>query len=65
MTIANFEKWLEILDMDIEIKIKDSDESELPCGKEFKFTSQDGYNVDWAKGYEYIKEELEEEEENE
>lgn len=65
MTIANFEKWLEILDMEIEIKIKDSDESELPCGKEFKFTSQDGYNVDWAKGYEYIKEELEEEEENE
>ena len=61
MTIANFEKWLEILDMEIEIKIKDSDDSDLPCGKEFKFTTQDGYNVDWAEGYDYIKEEMEEE----
>ena len=61
MTIANFEKWLEILDMEIEIKIRDSDESDLPCGKEFKFTTQDGYSVDWVEGYDYIKEELEDE----
>ena len=57
MTIANLQKWLELLDMDIEVIIKDSDESELPCGKRFKYTSQDGYDVKWEEGYEDLMEE--------
>lgn len=65
MTIANLLKWCEILDMDIEVKFKDSDNSELPCGKEFIYTTQNGYNVNWADGYEYLKDEVEGDEDNE
>lgn len=63
MTIANLQKWLELLDMDIEVTIKDSEESELPCGKKFKYTSQNGYDVKWDEGYEDMEEEIEEESE--
>jgi hypothetical protein len=44
--------------INVQYKIsKDSDESELPCGKRFKYTSQDGYDVKWEEGYEDLMEE--------
>ena len=61
LTVNNLIKWLEILDMDIEVTFKDSENSELPCGKIFKYTTGDGYNITTAEGFEY----LDEEEENE
>ena len=61
LTVNNLIKWLEILDMDIEVTFKDSENSELPCGKIFKYTTEDGYNITTAEGFEY----LDEEEENE
>ena len=57
LTVNNLIKWLEILDMDIEVTFKDSENSELPCGKIFKYTSEEGYNVSTAEGYEYLDEE--------
>lgn len=61
LTVNNLLKWMEILDMDIEVIFRDSENSELPCGKEFKYTSQDGYSTNWVEGYEH----LEEDDENE
>jgi len=41
--------------MDIEITFKDSEESEYPCCKEFKYNSKDGYSVKWAEGCEDLE----------
>lgn len=57
LTIANMLKWMELLDMDIEVIFRDSEESELPTGKEFRYSSRNGYDTEWAEGYEYLKEE--------
>lgn len=57
LTVNNLLKWMELLDMDIEVKFKDSEDSEFPCGKEFKFSSQEGYSTNWAEGYEYMNDE--------
>lgn len=67
LTIANMLKWMELLDMDIEVIFRDSEESELPTGKEFRYSSRNGYNTEWAEGYEYLKEEgdVQDEEDNE
>lgn len=68
MTLNNFQKWAELLDMDVEVIIKDTEDSELPCGKIFKYDSQDGYKVEWNEEYDYLREEEEgeqNEEENE
>ena len=46
--------------MDIEVIFKDSEDSDLPCGKEFRYNSQDGYKVNWVEGYEYLEDEEEE-----
>ena len=51
--------------MDIEVIIKDSDESELPCGKRFRYTTQDGYDVKWEEGYEDMEGDIEEDESDE
>ena len=56
MTVNNLIKWLELLDMDIEVILKDNEESDLPCGKIFKYDTENGYSVDWNKDYEYLKE---------
>lgn len=57
LTVNNLIKWLEILDMDIEVTFRDSENSELPCGKIFKYTTEDGYSVSTAEGFEYLDEE--------
>lgn len=58
LTVNNLLKWMELLDMDIEVIFRDSDESEMPCGKEFRYSSQDGYSTKWADGYSYMNEEM-------
>jgi hypothetical protein len=59
-------KWMELLDMDIEVIFKDSEESDLPSGKIFKYSSTDGYNVQWQEGFEeYEEDEMEGDEEDE
>ena len=58
LTVNNLLKWMELLDMDIEVIFRDSDESEMPCGKEFRYSSQDGYSTKWAEGYSYMDEEM-------
>ena len=60
LTVNNLLKWMELLDMDIEVIFKDSEDSEMPCGKEFRYSSQDGYSSKWAEGYEYMENEGEE-----
>ena len=55
LTVNNMQRWLELLDMDIEITFKDSEESEYPCCKEFKYNSKDGYSVKWAEGCEDLE----------
>ena len=57
LTIGNLCRWMELLDMDIEVVFKDSEDSELPCGKLFKYSSENGYTTEWAEGYEYLKDE--------
>ena len=42
--------------MDIEVIFKDSEESDLPSGKIFKYSSTDGYNVQWQEGFEEYEE---------
>ena len=60
LTVNNLLRWMELLDMDIEVIFRDSEDSDLPCGKEFKYSSKDGtYNVEWAEGYEDLRRELE------
>lgn len=58
LTVNNLLKWMELLDMDIEVIFKDSEESEMPCGKEFRYTSQDGYSTKWAEGFEHMENEI-------
>ena len=53
LTTTNLFKWLSVLNMDIEISFKDSDESEDPCGKIFKYSSKDGFNIDWNEDFEH------------
>jgi hypothetical protein len=66
LTLSNMIKWMELLDMDIEVIFKDSEESDLPSGKIFKYSSTDGYNVQWQDGFEEFEdEELEGDEEDE
>ena len=66
LTLSNMIKWMELLDMDIEVIFKDSEESDLPSGKIFKYSSTDGYNVQWQEGFEeYEEDEMEEDEEDE
>ena len=66
LTLSNMIKWMELLDMDIEVSFKDSEESDLPSGKIFKYSSTDGYNVQWQEGFEEFEdEELEGDEEDE
>ena len=55
LTTSNLFKWLSVLNMDIEITFKDSDYSEDPCGKIFKYSSKDGFNVEWNEDFEYIE----------
>lgn len=57
LTTSNLFKWLSVLNMDIEILLKDSECSEDPCGKIFKYSSKDGFNVEWNDDYEYIEQE--------
>ena len=52
LTLSNMIKWMELLDMDIEVTFKDSEESELPTGKIFKYNSTNGYDVQWQEGFE-------------
>lgn len=52
LTVNNLIKWLELLEMDIEVTFKDSEDSELPCGKVFTFNSEKGYQVDTVPGFE-------------
>ena len=52
LTLSNMIKWMELLDMDIEVTFKDSEESELPSGKIFKYSSTNGYDVQWQEGFE-------------
>ena len=54
LTTSNLFKWLSVLGMDIEITCKDAEESEEPCGKIFKYSTKDGFNIDWNSDYEYI-----------
>ena len=66
LTLSNMIKWMELLDMDIEVIFKDSEESDLPSGKIFKYSSTDGYNVQWQEGFEeYEDDEMEGDEEDE
>ena len=66
LTLSNMIKWMELLDMDIEVIFKDSEESDLPSGKIFKYSSTDGYNVQWQEGFEEFEdEEMEGDEEDE
>ena len=66
LTLSNMIKWMELLDMDIEVIFKDSEESDLPSGKIFKYSSTDGYNVQWQEGFEeYEEDEMEGDEEDE
>lgn len=57
LTTSNLFKWLSVLNMDIEITCKDAEYSEEPCGKIFKYSSKDGFNVEWNDDYEYIEQE--------
>lgn len=57
LTTSNLFKWLSVLGMDIEITCKDAEYSEEPCGKIFKYSSKDGFNVEWNDDYEYIEQE--------
>ena len=52
LTLSNMIKWMELLDMDIEVTFKDSEESDLPSGKIFKYSSTNGYDVQWQEGFE-------------
>ena len=66
LTLSNMIKWMELLDMDIEVTFKDSEESDLPSGKIFKYSSTDGYNVQWQEGFEEFEDdEMEGDEEDE
>jgi hypothetical protein len=66
LTLSNMIKWMELLDMDIEVIFKDSEESDLPSGKIFKYSSTDGYNVQWQEGFEEFEDdEMEGDEEDE
>ena len=66
LTLSNMIKWMELLDMDIEVIFKDSEESDLPSGKIFKYSSTDGYNVQWQDGFEEFEDdEMEGDEEDE
>lgn len=53
LTTSNLFKWLSVLGMDIEITCKDSEESEDPCGKIFKYSSKEGFNTEWNDDYEH------------
>ena len=57
LTYANLCRWLEILDMDMEIVFKDSENSEYPCGKVFKYDSNNGYTTEWVEGFEELEDE--------
>ena len=57
LTYANLCRWLEILDMDMEIAFKDSENSEYPCGKVFKYDSNNGYTTEWVEGFEELEDE--------
>lgn len=57
LTTSNLFKWLSVLGMEIEVICKDSEESDEPCGKIFKYSSKDGFNVEWNGDYEYIENE--------
>ena len=52
LTMNNLLKWLEILEMDIEVIFKDSENSEDPCFKKFKYDASSGYSVEVEEGYE-------------
>jgi hypothetical protein len=66
LTLSNMIKWMELLDMDIEVIFKDSEESDSPSGKIFKYSSTDGYNVQWQEGFEEFEDdEMEGDEEDE
>lgn len=51
LTINNLMKWMEVLDMDIEVIFKDSPTSEDPCFKQFKYSGTEGYSVSTEDGY--------------
>lgn len=51
LTMNNLLKWLEILEMDIEVIFKDSENSEDPCFKKFKYDASSGYAVEVEDGY--------------
>ena len=57
LTTSNLFKWLSVLGMDIEVICKDAEESDEPCGKIFRYSSKDGFNVEWNGDYEYIENE--------
>lgn len=56
LTINNLLKWLEILEMDIEVIFKDSRTSEDPCFKIFKYDAENGYEIINEEGYEGTEE---------
>lgn len=67
LTMPNLLKWLEILEMKIDVTISDGEHSEDPCFKTFSYKADDGYLVTPIEGYDDIEvvyeSELEEEEE--
>ena len=52
LTMNNLLKWLEILEMDIEVIFRDSETSEDPCFKTFRYDVSNGYTVETEEGYE-------------
>lgn len=57
LTINNLLKWMEVLEMDIEVTFKDLPGSEDPCFKQFKYSGTEGYQVIKEDGYEEDDEE--------
>lgn len=65
LTINNLLKWMEVLEMDIEVVFRDSPNSEEPCFKEFTYIGSEGYKVTSEEGYEGDEDENELEEDDE
>lgn len=45
LTINNLIKWMEVLEMDIEVSFRDNPRSEDPCFKVYKYSGENGYQV--------------------
>lgn len=65
LTVNNLLKWMEVLEMDIEVTFRDNPNSEEPCFKEFTYVGSEGYKVKNEEGYTETEDDDEFEEDDE